>query len=1791
VPVYLPGLTSGGVGYGGGAYGTSPYGSGAFPRLPFPTTGGYGGAAYGTSPYGSLDTIPPRVSSANPLDGFRVEVFFSEELRNNAALTNASNYTFSTVYGAPLATSLVETGNAGSYGGFTSVIVTHSGSTLGGQYQATVGVVEDLAGNTILNSPASFFAFGDTTQVAPSLASPDDGRTVRLDFTDSRGSSQDLLAEADFTPGVESVASYTIETDYPVDPTLSSLVQESATLSRVEFDLHPMTSAEYTLTVGPSEAYSYDGSVLPDDSPDFTGAEVGSGTSSTSGSGLVLSKSSGSVYGWSFADTSGRMTTGTSFRVDFGIDVTGASITPALFNATLATLSASDGAIQINLLLEDLAGTKVITVDSGALSLQVPAAWDSAARVISVVRNQKGDFYSLLLDGVPLVSWTIASATGVASYSAGSAVVLASSPGVGLFRLTRMDLTSSATVFTSSWNFIHGLTSTFTGSSVLAQDRVRTRYGPLVRGWGDETPATKEDVEVRINGTAVLIDRVNPYVGEIFPEIPIPKAAAGVLTVEADYIWFSNPRFPLTGLNTRGLTLNNWSHSVGHTPGAQSPVPATSKGVAKTGRFPMAVGLGPLSRPRPKRVAHRYLGFQKGHSALLNQSTTLLLNQDPNAVAKGKVSAEALRQSGAYTGAGLPENAETPWELSGVDTGSPVGDGTYRLVDASSGPYGEGEAAFYRRAVDLSLETIVREAGRFYLESYTLDGVFTGVGVGAYDGNALCLVGALVIDGVHHFGLLRDAENPHLSESWVVGPSALAATLTVTTLEVPTSSLPGGIGPGSRFRIPSGNQAGTYQVAECGVVHSLDGGTTTLTISPGLPADILGFGNDTFEVVFETDWSLDFYSVRVIAQFPQNTASVSLGGAVSGEVASGEALTPFPAQTALLLPATQTGYVFWGSVSRRALNASIWDMTQYSSSPERMLTTVQGLTIRTEMSGVPEADPNDPWYQVGGFGFSGVYPGGNSVVLEATSGSATAAIPEGFSYERVEPYLTPKVTTDSDMEFLVESGCLGAGDAQISIRDGVREARLVTLLYTQGATERELVVDLPAASLSGLQAPVDAGWAEESSSSLPDPFVRGQVLEIVKASTNSGAWYQDLTAPTSVDYEGLVSEARISFQSHTLGSVGAGPAFGVSVPVSSSTVRRVSLAFGDGELLLLDEGQTTIATLAHTWDDAQTHTYRMSADPTADLVVVSVDDVVVGSAALSDFSSSSGGARAHLGMYGDGVATFKVFSTNATPLRPVALPGLSLGRTLGLLKRSGASNPDDIDSYKIPRADSTQALNSSLTAIPVLMDWRVRLQARVYLDPAWGASFFRPDLALPPGASGDFVTETTDPSAAWATLEYSELPVVRQSRGSVSFGAPDARSVTKQRWYAARYRIRGAIDGFNLAPHGMVLNRASIMRSGEFLQDLSLEISTIPSRSSTLLYVPDSAIHADRVFAVQVDGVVWASSDWAFDKGTQNIIFTRVLPSGGYPVTVTFAAGPPYTKAYLCGQPIENSPTILNEGTPPIPKSRDAESTSTVAAGSQINDRRDILDPDEGIVLNDPYRYIEFTDGPDALYASLEFCEEEDGESVHLSSMCDGPGPGEGLSEIGVSGQFTSDVFSVEGGPGGPWGSQSPAIRGSAAKFNQFSVLMVSGGGYQQGEIGPASSILYPNQQGADGTVTPGMGLNQSFRFLLVDVSPREEDMDIQGLLGDNVPPSLISGGVVPDGTPGATGNGAARYELSDLASVTYSQLGPWGGLAALSVRSLLAGGAPQPATSFLLSGGAAIPGPTVTSGYIEAAN
>ena len=1675
MPVYLPGLTFG-SGYGGAPYGTSPYSGPTLLRSPVSVTAGYGGESYSYSSYGSIGKSIPKISSAVSVSGFVVRIFFSAEMNSTAPnILDPLNYVLTDLFGVPVTTLSVVISSHGTNGA-TSVEVTHTGTTLGGQYKIEISNLESYE-EVSLSDPYNKYtllALGDSTTFTVSELGTPDGRTYTLNFFDSLGRPQDILSESSFTPGVDNISSYGLDTSYPIKPVVKSAKQNLSDLSEVVLEIDLLTKTDYKMVSGPSTAFDYDGQVLPEDDSSFNGSQIGTGTGTVSSSGLFLSKEATGTFGYSFGDTTGRIQPNSSFVSTITIDASSSAISPNPINQTFAIYSVSDGVVEVSILLRDIQGTKIIEVVSGTYSTQIPCAWESAPTTISLIRNQKANFYSVICHGYPEVTFAISSATGSPTNGAGSAFTINDGFVVNLFKISKVAFTSTQTLFTSHWNFLHSVVTPFTGTGILARNVIKTKRGPLVRGWGDNTIAQKEDVTVRLNGTPVDVAKINPYIGEIYPTIPIPVAPPGSFTVEIDYIWFQNPALPMLGLNTQGLSLNTWDRPDGHTakpepeptipsaPYGKSPygkdmyggasyppledIYARPFGVTKTNRFPMGIALGPSPRKSPKRIGHRYVGFQNEYSALLNKESLLVLNKNPNAISDGSLTAEAMQQTGLFNGRTSPASADTPWTLSGIDNGQVIGDGTYRLVDDSSGSYSHGFEGMYTRELDLSLPNITTQIARFKIESYNPDGVFTGIGFGVYDGQRLGLIGAVIINGVQHFGLLLDGSNPHLAESWKIGFEYSAVAQTQKVIKVSHTGFPNGVEAGDRIRIAQGAQAGVYTVDVCGL--NLVDDYVEITLKEELPANIAITGNESFQIFFETKWDQELCSFRIVVDYPSGKIDVNLASEVSGVFLANQEIIPYPAQTALLIVTGIKGAAFWGSISRKATNSSVWDIVQYLLNPEKILNTVQGINVQQDMNVLPQDDLLNPWYIIGGFGGSSV--SGGLLSLNSNCGSSNKLT--SFYYQSAQPYLTNKVETDVNSVFRVDQDNFIA-DAEIRIRDNIREVRLVTLKYVEVALfgGKRLLCINATNTLSGLLVPDEENWTSVIPYTV-GTSVTGQILTITKSSSQTANWFSKKTTVSYIQQEGCVLRLDAKISNTVSGSRGVG--FSIGVSLNNPFSKSFNITFDTGVIRIEDSTGTTVwNTFTYNWDDNQFHKYKLTADPVADNITLMVDDVLIGSFLFSSILLPGTGFSNNLQFIGDGSCTVSINAFTMSTLRIQ-----NEKRTLGIRIKGGSNS--DIDSYTIPRLDNTGAPNSSLTAVPVEMDFTSFVNVRLFLNPNWGASLYRPDINMPNG--NPYVPGTTDPLNAWINVEYGNLPVIAESvrgKGNVTFGSIQPGSVSEQTWDFVHYRIRKPPSGFGIAPQGMVLNRATKLTSGEFLTDLTLEDKTFNSRTSTLIYVPDCAIYADRVFKVIVDGVVVSATDYSFDKFTQYIVLSSPLPEEQYPVQVIFAVGQPITKTYLCGEPIDNSVTLLNEGTPPIPKQRS----------------------------KDPENY----------YSGVEFCEVEDGETVTLSSMCDGPGPGKGLVDIEIDGHFTTGAFEVPHGPGGVFGKSSPTYKGSST-HHALPIFHASGGSYTGPTLSPGSMMLYPNQQVSGGNT--GMGINQDFTLRLETVTPYSDTIDIQSL-------------------------------------------------------------------------------------------
>lgn len=1249
------------------------------------------------------------------------------------------------------------------------------------------------------------------------------------------------------------------------------------------------------------------------------------------------------------------------------------------------------------------------------------------------------------------------------------------------------------------------VTAQFTSLAPGTKDLLLTQRGPLVKGWGDATPATVQDVTVYVDGTPVDVLVVNPYIGSIqlTAALPLMDPAAPAHTVTVDYKWMATPIMALAGLNTLGLVLNKWDLS-GRMP--------------RTPRFPMGVVLGPnVTRRAPPIIGHRYLGYEQAYSSLLNSPTTLLLNQDPRRVSVPAFERMPEPVAVAYEGVQVPTASETRvWALKGTDGGGVnIGGllaGTYTVTDSRGFPYDpeEESATVYYRGVDLSFPSAVNIVGRFFgiggntpsglnplnKASVALDGVFTGIAFGVHNNKRLYMVGALVVNGVEHVGLLLDAQKPHLEASWKIGPVATLSVQDPTTAVVPTADIPTSLQEGGRFQVLEGTQAGVYTVDT--IIRQTDG-TTTLTVSPAFPANQNLWGNRDVEAVFEVLWSAGPSTYRLTADPEAGVAQVSLSGTTVGTVASisSAPTLPQPANTSLLLSPNAFGQVFWGSLSRKATNSSTWSFYRYSVTPDETTVRDHRITVESLMGVAPE-DDTDPWHTTQSFGFRRLWVdpfGGGGITSERVILKSTSAHPDldfTFGYGRYEPFLTPKATLDLRSWFLVDSGCV-PGDASIVINDSEREVRLGTLTYWEDAGQdpyRQMVLQ-PQASYSGLMNPTDMGWGVESATGIGSSERQGRVntISVSGYQTTAGSLFYRNTdigslvngvpwAPTG----SFIAEARFAVQDYTAdGSDFVGMVFSFG---HLSQVGMGLVAGATPKVRILDP-TTGLPVIEHNfdWTDGEVHTYRFVVDGPGSVLLPFIDGDSFPSTPLAAFPPGTGPSVAFGAVLYDPVQELTVdwYSTSW-----VCGPPAGALRTLGVYRGGDKS---DIDNWELPRTDSTTEPNSSRIG-PVIkeMDWTSALNVRILRDPTWGVTVYRPDIPLPPYYTpdditgtvpgGGFITDTTEPSAGWINVEYRNLPQATDTFGSVKFGALEKGSVTQQQWSYLNYRLFKHPTEDYRAPQHMVLNRFNIINSGERTKDVTPEQVVVQTVNSTELTLLPTHLYADQVFKV-IDGTeIYSPDQFLFEAKSQHL---TLLPKeggtprefSGDPVTVVFSPGRTVTNTYLCSQPVLDSVTLLNEGTPPVPKSQSTFYERHVVYGPDIltdppvDDRLladDALNPPN--VLGDDYRVHVFREGDDpataladSLYENMEFCEvSSEGQTGVLSTICEGT-LGQGAS--GWDPDVGDPIYSPTGtGPQYPGAGWSGNLFESGGYVGEpFGPFVLSIGTYQETGFTPQASL------------------------------------------------------------------------------------------------------------------------------------
>ena len=1734
-------------GYGQSESGGGPYGDGSFPVSPFSISGGYGGDPFGLGAYGSIEYEAPYLASAISLNGYEIEVFFSEEMEETSNITDPNTYELLSIVGGISEILSVRIGSrdlpdaaSGDYtAGILSVIITHTGTMLGGTYKIrVVQPIVDLSGNSIplvadvsgkQPNEVSLLTKGNAPDYSISVV---DGNTLLVDFDEP------VLTEAEFANGVDNTDSYSFQSSisYPISISVIEATHYAQPLynnqkDKVELKVKGMTSLNYESIISDSLSFDYTGQHLPNVDPSFTGVEIGIGTSSVS-SFLSISKNSGNVYGWAFNDTSGKLIPITStFRFDFTFNASNTVFTPS--TGTLGHIKVSDGNTQIIISLQRVGVVDYLDID-GLSVIQVD--WSTAETTISVLRNQKAQVYVFVVNGTPIATLPIANFVN-AGVLVGMDFTLPSSLVVLNFHILSVTLNASSTVYSNSWNFLHNKKQSFIGSSLLTRDSLLTDRGPLTKDWGDQTLATKNDVEVRVNGSAVEISKINPYIGQISLTIPIPLMPKGEMAVEVDYYWFPTPQLEMGGLNTVGSVLNKFDlrrerNSTSLTNGV---------GVADTSRFTMGLLL-PFSKNRsPLYIGHRYLGFEEDYSASLNSPTTLLLNQNPNAIAVDKFVREYSQVVEVYEAESLP----TDWGIYGLDAGGlELSEGTYNV---------KGGLALYHKSEDFTFDSSVNLTARFDILEYTLNGIFTGVGFGFHNNHNLFFVGAVVINNVEHMAMLKDSHRLDLQTSWEIAFTIASEIKDTKEIRFATIDLPQGLEPKDRFQIFEGTQSGVYTISE--IIENKRFGFTTIITEEVFPADPSLFGNTYFNVSFEIKHS-DRNTYRLISNHLSKSAELFVSGDISGVCLSISEVTKVE-PVYFGLDCTLQGQVIWGSLDPNSVSSTSWSFFRYGITPSQNKESTFGHRVFTELSHLPQNNPNSEWFLQEEMGVSS---------LEQNDILQTTSVDNGYYFVQIEPFLSK--IADIDLALKVKSEYSVGLDTIAEIWDTNKSVELAFLFYVE-----------PHPNFSQKRELVSLPFTKVTSKDLSYPTENG--YSILKDSLSFSTPNLNTTGILFLDN----GERRIEFNfaclSHTLNGNLAD--FGLEVHLKNYdlfvdfTTTGISL-----------RGDLGNSDIVFNWADNQHHSYTLIF--TNGNISISVDGFIYVTVSVNTLSSPISSQSEYIKFSQDvSHCLFSYINFNL-------LPPSEVKRTMGVYLGGDKS---DINSWELPRTDSSVNPNSNPNDVVIReIAWNSEYQdIRIHREVTWGVTIFLENLGPPPYFDGEYATDTTIPSAGWINVEYARLPRKKLNRefGFVQFGSS---TLSSQKWDWVRYRLFDHPFNDYRSPQGMILNNFNLVSSGEALQDITPEVVEIVSLDKNHVYLGVTHTYSDFIYKVIVDGLIISENEWSFKKESQTITLSdSVLTESHYPVTVVYRVNDQPTTTYLKSQPLLDSVTLLNEQTPSFAKSRLLPTVSTIEVGSPLSDTLSTINnPTEGIVLNDPHSVSTFERSAEDLYESLEFVEVDDGGDRSLiSTFCDNPFAEHGFREIALEGKLFYDKAT----------SKLPI-----PKFNQgggfpTTFLFASGGDKRLGGLtNTPQTLTYP-------LANNGMQ-NRTFMVLRIShsitTSTANNNGDISNSttsLTENLATPITTNApskhaTHPNAPSVSTTNGGCYTTIEQAGEV--GRLGPWGGLSSLeasgnqqisiggnalgnpySKSSLLNG-------SLILQGGSTLPNKTEYSQIVEPA-
>jgi hypothetical protein len=983
---------------------------------------------------------------------------------------------------------------------------------------------------------------------------------------------------------------------------------------------------------------------------------------------------------------------------------------------------------------------------------------------------------------------------------------------------------------------------------------ILTSHAPLTKGYGDAQIADLEDVQVSVNGIPEDVVAMDPVLGILI----LSSTIAPNSTVEVSYHYTPNPTVELSRLNSPAFRLNQWQDKV--------VMP-----------FEYNTVLAPYQRPQPVQYEYRYRAFDYPYTSVLNDPTSMLLNEPRNRLTLPKFTKENNAFSVFFEGSDHPVDFEYVGE-------EPLGpaefeDGLYVIDNMTmSQTVIDGFPKFFQKDIDTDFPHTSILNFRAQITDVTSTGVFTGIAAGYANTNSLYLTAFLDVDGFKTLGVLADKDETELQSYRGLSANADDDVLTF-------SSQPA-IFVGTRILI----DGDTYMVTDVE-----DTGTQwDITLDAPVPT------SGSVEVFVESDWEiLQTYRVFKTA----TTVQVFAGGSVLPVISVTDlAVAPD------IFGIVDTNSLFFGSLNRQEPTRSLWGFVRFSALPDFALQQSSNIERSYGFDVLPE-DSDPPWYLTDNQGWHRTLNA--DFLLTQSVGQYFDG--GGVTFTRLEPFLTARSILEATARLRVHSYAAGT-PAMFTVVDDKKEVTLaffdessefvsvgseslITKGFWAGANSTslqsrghltgfsEIPEDQYVAAFGGVRLFENSGWV---STIPPSEYVfYDQYARISHdGSSTYTAFYEDVGA-TFTNY---VITNRIRFEEWQTTNDRLPVLWG-----NDDTERQVYLApFDDGSqryMGFVDESGNPVLdgmgdpiTVSFEWEPDTFHQYKVIRN--GDNIIVFVDGVYQGTFDISDLpASTNSDPRTVFSLLGDSILLSMdyLFSHSVRPRN----------RKVGVYRGQGSFlDPDSYD----------------------FID-----------DVEWLGTFL--DIRLRRNPTGKTQIWLNDDLTF--DYQYSELPD-RQDRyninaesGYVYFGSPDPNSYAEVLWDEIEYRIINQRDD-QKANNNSIINRHNVIASPESVIDETPETVTLQVINPQVLDLSQVGMYADRVLAVlSPDGMTTYPFSYDFSTNLIHVVGGISDPE----VVVVFYHRAPFTEAYL-----ENNWafTRLNETTPPVPLRQQVNLTSTI---------------------------------------------------------------------------------------------------------------------------------------------------------------------------------------------------------------------------------------------------------------------